>query len=56
MGIQNLLPNLKSIQNEAPCYKYKNKKIAIDSYSWLHKGIFNCSTEIIKNGELSTNK
>ncbi len=46
MGIKDLLPNLKSIQRKVHISKYEGKQVAIDSYCWLHKGLYNCAMEI----------
>lgn len=46
MGIQGLLPTLKSITTTIHVSKYSGKRIAIDAYSWLHKGAYSCSREL----------
>ena len=46
MGIQGLLPVLKSISKRAHVSKYAGKKVAVDAYSWLHKGAYSCSVEL----------
>lgn len=46
MGITGLLPLLKSIQQPIHVSEYKSKTLAIDGYSWLHKGVFSCSFEL----------
>eukprot|EP01103_Thecamoeba_quadrilineata_P005916 TRINITY_DN1565_c2_g1_i1.p1 TRINITY_DN1565_c2_g1~~TRINITY_DN1565_c2_g1_i1.p1 ORF type:complete len:686 (+),score=183.40 TRINITY_DN1565_c2_g1_i1:85-2142(+) len=49
MGISNLLPSLKSITTDVNVSKYANKKVAIDTYCWLHKAVYSCSTELCQN-------
>ena len=39
MGINNLLPNLKSITKKKNISSYQNQSCAIDGYSWLHKAL-----------------
>lgn len=46
MGIQGLLPALKSIITPVHVRSYAGKKAAVDTYSWLHKAAFSCSKEI----------
>lgn len=47
MGVSGLLPALKSIQTPISLEKYKGKRLAIDTYAWLHKGIFSCSLQLV---------
>lgn len=49
MGIHGLLPSLQSIMNNIHISELSNKKIAIDIYCWLHKGIYSCSLELSQN-------
>eukprot|EP00877_Chromochloris_zofingiensis_P012929 jgi/Chrzof1/7890/Cz02g40050.t1 len=46
MGINGLLPALKSIVKQTHVREYKGKKVAVDAYSWLHKGAYCCSREL----------
>ena len=48
MGIQGLLPILKSIMAPVHVKELSGQTVAIDTYSWLHKGAFACSREICK--------
>ena len=50
MGIQGLLPLLKKVIIEKHISSFKNKKVAVDTYAWLHKAMYGCSSEIA-NGE-----
>ncbi|KAH7868939.1 PIN domain-like protein [Lentinula edodes] len=46
MGIQGLLPALRSIQNTRHLSEFSGQTIAVDAYVWLHKGVFTCATEL----------
>ena len=46
MGITGLLPVLKSITNGKHVSVYAGEKVAIDAYSWLHKGAYACSKQL----------
>ncbi|CAD8102034.1 unnamed protein product [Paramecium sonneborni] len=46
MGIDSLLKVLKSVTKPRHISEYSNKKIAVDTYCWLHKGIFLCAQEL----------
>ncbi|KAG1668814.1 hypothetical protein FOA52_004908 [Chlamydomonas sp. UWO 241] len=48
MGIQGLLPVLKSITKTRHISEYSGKAVAIDGFSWLHKGAYCCSREIVQ--------
>ena len=48
MGIQGLLPLLKSIMVPFHIKDLEGCSVAIDTYSWLHKGALSCSTELCK--------
>ena len=47
MGISGLLPVFKSITKPVHIREYSGKKAAVDIYSWLHKGAFGCSKDLI---------
>ncbi|KAK9813956.1 hypothetical protein WJX73_006770 [Symbiochloris irregularis] len=49
MGIQGLLPVLKSITDKVHIGKYAGKRVAVDAYCWLHKGAYCCSKELCEN-------
>jgi len=38
MGIPGLLPFLNRIKRKRHISYYANKKVAVDTYCWLHKG------------------
>ncbi|KAF9078713.1 PIN domain-like protein [Rhodocollybia butyracea] len=46
MGIQGLLPALKSIQTTKHLSEFAGQTVAVDAYVWLHKGVFTCATEL----------
>ncbi|OAE29750.1 hypothetical protein AXG93_3884s1460 [Marchantia polymorpha subsp. ruderalis] len=46
MGISGLLPTLKSIITPIHVREYAGLKVAIDTYSWLHKAAFSCSKDL----------
>ncbi|KAG0317542.1 Rad2 nuclease [Dissophora globulifera] len=46
MGIQGLLPLLKSIEKPVHLKDYAGLTLAVDGYVWLHKGAFACAQEL----------
>ncbi|KAF3270981.1 Rad2 nuclease [Orbilia oligospora] len=46
MGISGLLPFLKSIQQPTHIKKWKGKRVAVDAYGWLHRGIISCAVDL----------
>lgn len=50
MGIQGLLPVLRSITHKVSIAKYAGKRVAVDAYCWLHKGAYCCSKELCEGG------
>ncbi|KAF9113701.1 Rad2 nuclease [Mortierella sp. AM989] len=46
MGIQGLLPLLKSIEKPVHLRDYAGQTLAVDGYVWLHKGAFACAQEL----------
>ncbi|KAF9394944.1 Rad2 nuclease [Podila verticillata] len=46
MGIQGLLPLVKSIEKPVNLKDYAGMTLAVDGYVWLHKGAFACAQEI----------
>ncbi len=49
MGIQGLLPCLRSITTAVHVSKYAGRRVAVDAYSWLHKGAYSCSRELCES-------
>ncbi|KAK4786634.1 hypothetical protein SAY86_010467 [Trapa natans] len=54
MGIQGLLPELKSIMQPIHIKELEGCSVAVDTYSWLHKGALSCCKELCKG--LPTNR
>ncbi|XP_039130239.1 exonuclease 1-like [Dioscorea cayenensis subsp. rotundata] len=48
MGIQGLLPLLKSIMVPIAIEELRGQTVAVDTYSWLHKGALSCSMQLCK--------
>ncbi|KAI1762295.1 hypothetical protein GGR53DRAFT_502136 [Hypoxylon sp. FL1150] len=46
MGIQGLLPLLKSIQRPTELKKYAGETFGVDAYVWLHRGAVSCAIEL----------
>ncbi|KAJ6885287.1 hypothetical protein NC651_026024 [Populus alba x Populus x berolinensis] len=55
MGIQGLLPLLKSIMVPIHIKELEGCSVAVDTYSWLHKGALSCSTQLCKGLPTSRN-
>ena len=51
MGIKGLLLFLKDYYIKTELDELKNKKIGIDGYVWLHKGIYANCLDIVDNKE-----
>ncbi|XP_026404817.1 exonuclease 1-like isoform X2 [Papaver somniferum] len=49
MGITGLLPRLKSIMVPIHIKDLRGCSVAVDTYSWLHKGALSCSKELCKS-------
>ncbi|KAJ0236950.1 Exonuclease 1 [Hirschfeldia incana] len=48
MGIQGLLPLLKSSMAPIHIHDLEGCTVAVDTYSWLHKGALSCSRDLCK--------
>ncbi|KAG8950294.1 Rad2 nuclease [Tulasnella sp. 419] len=48
MGIQGLLPLLKSIQVHTHISSFKDQTLGVDGYVWLHKGGFACAPQLVQ--------
>ena len=46
MGIQGLLPVLKSITRPLHVSAFRGQRVAVDAYCWLHRGAYTCSREL----------
>ncbi|KAI3883730.1 hypothetical protein MKW92_020706 [Papaver armeniacum] len=49
MGITGLLPRLKSIMIPIHIKDLRGCSVAVDTYSWLHKGALSCSKDLCKS-------
>lgn len=49
MGIKDLLPKIKSIQQKVHIKEFKGQRAAIDSYCWLHQGVYGMAHELKDN-------
>jgi exonuclease 1 len=50
MGITGLIPFCKEAISDISLFSLRNKNVtvAVDSYSWLHKGAYCCSDKLVK--------
>ncbi|KAK5685979.1 Rad2 nuclease [Elasticomyces elasticus] len=46
MGIQGLLPLLKSIHKPTHLRNFAGQTLAVDAYGWLHRGTVSCAIEL----------
>jgi exonuclease-1 len=46
MGINGLLQALKPIAKQVHVRQYQGQRVAVDGYSWLHKGAYCCAREL----------
>ncbi|KAI1756259.1 hypothetical protein F4782DRAFT_485470 [Xylaria castorea] len=46
MGIQGLLPLLKSIHRPTELKKFSGETLGVDAYGWLHRGAIACAIEL----------
>ncbi|KAG8157778.1 hypothetical protein KVR01_012440 [Diaporthe batatas] len=46
MGIQGLLPLLKSIQKPTELKNFSGEVLGVDAYGWLHRGAVSCAIEL----------
>ena len=46
MGIYGLLQLLKPITKDKKLSDYQNTRVAVDTYVWLHKGVYTCAYEL----------
>lgn len=49
MGIQGLLPLLKSIQKQTEIKKFSGEVFGVDAYGWLHRGAVACAIELAQD-------
>ena len=48
MGITGLLPFIKKSCRSVNLRDFSGATVAIDAYSWLHKGAFSCAEKLVK--------
>ena len=46
MGVNGLLPLLKSIHDPCSLERYRGKTLAIDTYGWLHRAVVSCAEDL----------
>lgn len=46
MGIQGLLPQLKSIVDQVELKDYAGMTVGVDASVWLHRGVYGCATQL----------
>jgi len=46
MGIQGLLPVLKSVTDDVHVREYAGLAVGIDTLCWLHKAVYGCATQL----------
>ena len=51
MGIQGLWPCLKDLTRSGHIRDYAGKRIAVDTYVWLHKAVYGCCLELATGKE-----
>lgn len=49
MGITGLIPFLEKSTSKVHLKDLKGSTVAIDTYCWLHKGVFSCADKLIRN-------
>lgn len=46
MGVPQLLPQLKDIDESVSLEQHRGQTLAVDAYSWLHKSVMSCPVEL----------
>ena len=49
MGITGLLPLLRSVTRRVHLEAFAGQAVAIDAYSWLHKGVYLSAHDLFHN-------
>ena len=49
MGVSGLLKALASITEPMRISDYAGKRVGIDGYCWLHRGVYGCAYELCNN-------
>lgn len=48
MGITGLIPFLEKASSQVHLKNLRGTTVAIDSYCWLHKGVFSCAEKLVR--------
>uniref|UniRef100_A0A1A9W9Z0 Exonuclease 1 n=1 Tax=Glossina brevipalpis TaxID=37001 RepID=A0A1A9W9Z0_9MUSC len=51
MGISGLIPFLEKASTPINVRKLSGSSVAVDSYCWLHKGVYTCAEKLIRSEE-----
>ena len=51
MGITGLLPMLKSVIREGHISSFANRRLAVDTYAWLHRAAYSCAADLCEGRE-----
>ena len=51
MGVQGLLPLLKSHVVGTHISKFRGRRVAVDGYAWLHKATYSCCVDLARGTE-----
>ena len=46
MGIQGLLPLLKPCIIDRHIAHFRNRRVAVDTYAWLHRAVYSCAADL----------
>jgi exonuclease-1 len=49
MGVSGLLPALKASAQQVHIRDYRGKRVAVDSYVWLHRAVLTCAADLCMN-------
>mmetsp|Transcript_15997 Transcript_15997/g.24120 ORF Transcript_15997/g.24120 Transcript_15997/m.24120 type:complete len:733 (+) Transcript_15997:3-2201(+) len=49
MGIQGLLPLVRPVVQSAHISKFRGRRVAVDTYSWIHKAVYGSVEDLIAN-------
>ena len=49
MGVSGLLPALRASTQQVHIRDYRGKRVAIDSYVWLHRAVMTCAADLCMN-------
>ncbi|CDF34814.1 unnamed protein product [Chondrus crispus] len=48
MGINGLLPILKSIREQKHVKEFARTRVGVDVYGWLHRGVYTCASKLCR--------